>query len=807
MLEMLLKKGDRATIGSKAFGLHLCRLLEVSVPDFYVIPTDYYRDYISNGKTIENELISDIQDAFSKLGGIVVVRSSSVVEDLHNSSNAGQFKTVLNVKTELKLLAAIKKVWDSAEGHDMAVIIQKQLSPEISGVLFTRNPINGNDTRVIEYVHGLGDSLVSGKKNPFKLEIKNDLIQTNNAGNKHKSFEKLIELSNRLEIGFGYPLDIEWAKSDSEYYILQCRPITNLNPPDRIKGRTYSRVQAEQFFSGPVSPLFYSIFKKLYTTNYLQETISELKINLELDDDTLTRHKNYLYVDTKFYEYVLTHLPVKVNRERLFEVFPDDIRTELMLRNPIAKLKDVIKLLKFIAFNPKYWVSKLDIYFNDEVVPKLLSKLDTLKDFKQMNRLELLNSLQKLIDVSVLHIRTSKWGLGLYSIPLVEAMGHFLEKNKINKRNLSILISGLNVNKTFDASMELKELAEFIQVECCKATIRLFEIDHDDYPSYRRDLEKTLDGERIVDYFEVILKKFGHRRLSRDLLNPCWSEEPMIPFSILRRLVISTCGHTKITNTISNKISIKNRLSIEQEIRKKIPIRKRWIFGLLSKYMIRYIAFRELQRFYLDMILSKLRCLILEISSRMLKEGIINDSNDIFYLDFQDVNDYLLGVFLLNLAKKAEFNKISFEKNQITPGRYMRLGVDFDSISSSKCLAQVNHNGIREIMKGQPISNGCFSGKVQVIENVNDEVEIERNDIVITKCLDPGQTHIFLLAGALVIEVGGLLSHGTILAREFNLPTVGSIKNATKIFKNGQNITVNGTRGEIIIDQDLGVIK
>ena len=111
------------------------------------------------------------------------------------------------------------------------------------------------------------------------------LIQTNNAGNKNKSFEKLIELSNRLEIGFGYPLDIEWAKSDSEYYILQCRPITNLKPPDRIKGRTYSRVQAEQFFSGPVSPLFYSIFKKLYTTNYLQETISELKINLELDDD------------------------------------------------------------------------------------------------------------------------------------------------------------------------------------------------------------------------------------------------------------------------------------------------------------------------------------------------------------------------------------------------------------------------------------------------------------------------------------------------------------------------------------------
>ena len=133
--------------------------------------------------------------------------------------------------------------------------------------------------------------------------------------------------------------------------------------------------------------------------------------------------------------------------------------------------------------------------------------------------------------------------------------------------------------------------------------------------------------------------------------------------------------------------------------------------------------------------------------------------------------------------------------------------MDFDSISSSspswdwkkEQVGNFASKPTKKVIRGQPVSPGLFSGKVRVIDFIDKDVQIQHNDIVVTKCIDPGQTHIFLLAGALIFEVGGILSHGAILAREFNLPTVAQVKDATHIFKNQQYITVDGSKGEIIV--------
>jgi len=272
----------------------------------------------------------------------------------------------------------------------------------------------------------------------------------------------------------------------------------------------------------------------------------------------------------------------------------------------------------------------------------------------------------------------------------------------------------------------------------------------------------------------------------------------MIPFSILKRL---TCDHS-VRLDVSTDRTLKRRLALEQEIKHKLSVRKRWKFELLCKYMVRYIAFRELQRFYLDMILSKIRELMKTLSHRMVDEGVIENSDDIFFLELINVQEYLAGKHNNNLKKRSEFNKISFEDNEVTPGRYLRQGLDFDSIIRSKpgavCIRTANSSK-RRVIKGQAVSAGKRSGKVRVIDHVDSNASIEHNEIVVTKCIDPGQTHVFLLAGALVFEVGGILSHGAILAREFDLPTVASVQNATKIFKTGQVITVDGTAGLIMV--------
>ena len=171
-MRCIVKKGNRELIGSKGLGLYKCQLLDVKVPEFYVIPTKYCMQF--KGKKIGKPLANELKQVLKKLGGFVAVRSSSVVEDLETGSMAGQFKTVLNVDTYSGLLKAVRQVWASADGvaPNMAVIIQKQLKPDLAGVLFTRNPVNGKSETVIEYIPGLGDQLVSGKREPNRIVVK-----------------------------------------------------------------------------------------------------------------------------------------------------------------------------------------------------------------------------------------------------------------------------------------------------------------------------------------------------------------------------------------------------------------------------------------------------------------------------------------------------------------------------------------------------------------------------------------------------------------------------------------------------------
>ncbi len=168
---MIVSGGNRQLIGSKGFELYRCSLLGVNVPSFRILTTDCSVKY--SGSDLDEGLLNRLEDMLEEMGGKVAVRSSSVAEDGSDRSNAGIFKTVLNVDSPERMIKAIRDVWSSANGQDMAVIIQKQLDPEVSGVLFTRNPLNGNEWTVIEYVKGLCSSLVSGRVDPKRILVKN----------------------------------------------------------------------------------------------------------------------------------------------------------------------------------------------------------------------------------------------------------------------------------------------------------------------------------------------------------------------------------------------------------------------------------------------------------------------------------------------------------------------------------------------------------------------------------------------------------------------------------------------------------
>jgi pyruvate,water dikinase len=781
VIEVIVKSGDRRTIGNKAFDLYRCTLLNIKVPQFCVIPTEVCKNF--DRHSVSPQLESELKVIINELGGEVAVRSSSTTEDSSRSSNAGRFKTVLNVKTISELLGAVEAVRDSADGIDIGVIIQKQLKPEISGVLFTRNPVSGKKEIVIEYVKDLGDKLVSGKVNPKRI-----ILNKGKKANSGNGFERLVRTSIKLERNFGYPLDIEWAKCHGRFFILQARPITNLSPPDMNRCKTYSRVQAEQFYSGPVSPLFYSFFDYLHSEYYLQETIETLGWDLQLKS-ALIRHKSHLYIDTALAEYVYSNLPVGNGRSMLEDVFPEDIKKELKSKKSRVDPFIILKLLKVIITNTDLWIWNLDSHFKNEIVPDIISNLEELGSFegKDLDKLE--EAYEKIMDTAVLHIRVSKWGLALYLPPLMSAMKRFLEKNKLDETLLSELLTGLPTNKTMDASMELQNLAKLIRTN--KSAVDIINSDLEGYSSYKNKLLKDPANELIIEYFESIIKRYGHRRLSRDILTPSWKDEPEIPFYIIKKMICD--WQTKFIDRGSR--SILRRKQVEKQIMKKLNFMNRMKFRFLMKYFIQYVTFREYQRFYLDMIISKMRELVIEIGKRMNKDGILELPEDIFFIELDDLKKIFKGKLDHCLLNKSKFNRVTFENEYGTPGKFMRMGVDFDSIEIPKKNVFVKSGNI---IKGESVSPGRFSGKVRIIPSFDSKTTIEHDEIVVTKCIDPGQTHVFLLAGALVMEVGGILSHGAILAREFNIPTVASVQNATGLFKNGQKITVNGTKGEII---------
>jgi pyruvate,water dikinase len=310
------------------------------------------------------------------------------------------------------------------------------------------------------------------------------------------------------------------------------------------------------------------------------------------------------------------------------------------------------------------------------------------------------------------------------------------------------------------------------------------------FEEYRKKLIESPQGLQFVEGFESILYRYGHRRLARDLIEPSWSDEPMIPFNMLRNNIIH-CRQQK--QFLTRDMSIKKRQEILKEILKEIPVYKRHRFKSNSHYLIRYLAFRELQRFYLDMIFSRMRSLFIGIGELMVQECVIERKQDVFFLKIREIEEYLKGG-TTDLRYTAAFRRMTFREGPEKPGLYLRNKVDFNETSYSETY-QLDGN----VIKGEPVSTGTFKGKVKVIENIDSTSIILPGDILVTKSIDPGQTQVFTSAGGLILEVGGVLSHGAILAREFGIPTVAQVNRATRILFDGQEIVVDGTKGEIVL--------
>jgi phosphoenolpyruvate synthase/pyruvate phosphate dikinase len=788
---------------------------------------------------IPKEIEKPITLFLSRLGekDAYAVRSSATAEDLPTVSFAGQQDTYLNVIGVQAILQNISKCWASLftdraviyriqNGFDhrkvfLSVVIQKMVFPQAAGILFTADPVSSNRKVLsIDASFGLGEALVSGlvdadiykardgkivekKISTKRLAIyalkeggtQEQQLQPDQQQTQTLTDEQILQLEHTgrsIEAYFGRPQDIEWCLSDGKFYIVQSRPITTLYPlPDVTDGKNhvFMSLGHQQMMTDAWKPLglsFFPIWLK------------------KLSSDPVVDAGDRPFVD------VSPELSSPVSR-RIFVnsgLGSVDPLIQKALIN-VLKRKNYVKTLyhgkaSVLGLNGGSVVDMLSGLLQARIIErendaayiqKLIARHDALvQDLEQsiqgVSGDGLFEFILRDMDLAFKLIVLDNYGVGIVQVLALGWLAKNMQKWLGEKGVTDILSQALTNNVTTEMGLELLDVADVVRQS--PAVIRYFGHPHDE--TFFEDLAKLDSGPAVIDALQGYLKKYGVRCPGEiDITRTRWAEKPAL-------LIPMILGNIKNFEPGSHQRIIEQKRSeAEQKAQEligrleQLPGGKRKAEQTRKKISVfrNFIAFREypkyamMQRFYIY------KQALLKEAARLVQKGVIQAPEDIYYLSFDElrqvVNTDRLDYRIIT-RRKADFEV--FEK--LTPPRVMTS--DGEVIPAEYDASNLPQGALM----GVPASAGVVEGRARVVLSL-EEAAFEQGDILVTAFTDPSWTSIFVSIKGLVTEVGGMMTHGAVVAREYGLPAVVSVENATRRIKDGQRIRVNGSEGTVEI--------
>ncbi|UDW01312.1 phosphoenolpyruvate synthase [Bacillus cereus] len=751
------------------------------------------------------------------------VRSSATAEDLPYASFAGQQDTYLNIIGKENILQHIKKCWASLytdraviyrmqNGFDhnqvsICVVVQKMVFPEASGILFTADPITSNRKVLsIDASFGLGEALVSGLVSADNYKVKEDeivekVIATKKLaiyGRKEGGTERkkiapnqqkiqtlteqqilqLARIGRQIEAYFGCPQDIEWCLVDDTIYIVQSRPITTLYPIPEVndgKNHVYISVGHQQMMTDAMKPLGLSFF--LLTTS-----APMCKAGGRLFVDATQRlaspaSRDYL-INTlgKSDPLIRDALTTVIERENFIELLSDD-----------EKEKDLSKKVPPASSQPQpendpEIVTNL-IKNSESSIEELKRNMQTksgvdvldfiLEDIQQLKKV-LFNS--QSIAIIMAGMNASSW--------INEKMEQWLgEKNAAD-----VLSQSVQHNITSEMGLALLDVADVIRPY--PEVIAYLQHVEDD--SFLDELIQFKGGEKVRDAIDAFLNKYGMRCSGEiDITKTRWSEQPatIIPM-ILNHIRDFEYGASKrkfeegLQEALKKEKELLERLQHLPDGEQKVEETKRMIRNIRN-----FIGYREYPKYGMIHRYFIYKQALLKEAEKLVQNNVLDEIEDIYYLTFEELHEVVR-------TNKLDYKIIHKQKNayklyeKLTPPRVITS--DGEIITGK----YKRENLPAEAIVGLPVSSGVVEGRARVILNMED-TNLEDGDILVTAFTDPGWTPLFVSIKGLVTEVGGLMTHGAVIAREYGLPAVVGVENATKLIKDGQRIRVHGTEGYI----------
>jgi pyruvate, water dikinase len=745
---------DAAIVGEKAATLSQIKRWGYPVPKGWVLaPID------------DPELLTEFLQP-SELSPLVV-RSSAIGEDSEHSSAAGQYETVLNVTSPEALQQAIAQVQASYNHPSavqyrrdrglndtaMAVLIQQQVQSVYSGVAFSRDPITQQgDAIIIEALPGNATQVVSGKFTPeqyraFVLETENSSsVQLEGQGRVPQALIKQVAyLAYRLEKRYhGTPQDIEWSYDGQTLWVLQSRPITTLLP-------IWTRKIAAEVIPGVIHPLTWSINRPL-TCGVWGELFS-----LVLGDRALGLD----FTETATLHYSRAYF----NASLLGDIF---IRMGLPPES-----------LEFLTRGAK--LSKPSLQSTWENLPglgKLLKRELTLeKDFKQDYQKRFIPGLSQLAQEDIDNLEPSKllaridFILDLvrqgtyYSIlaPLSAALRQAIFRVKDGEIDHSVTPEVAALRSLSAIATDAKQvLLEFEPQQ-------VFE-----------QLKQTPEGEKILQEFDELLQDYGYlSEVGTDISVPTWRENPQMIKQMFVQLMQGNEPQSGAKDAINSIFAGKRKRSFVQ---RRVDIK-----GRVTEVYSRLLA--------------ELRWSFVALEKIWLKSGLLKKTGDIFFLNFDELRRLVGGDdfrLIEELDKLVESRRSQF----VQDSEFIQIPLLVYGNTPPHPLAPSALYS-DQILQGIGASHGQAEGRVKVLRNLQDVPEIDRDTILVVPYTDSGWAPFLSRAGGLIAEVGGRLSHGAIVAREYGIPAVMDVRGATWLLQDGQRVRIDGSRGIVELSNDL----
>ena len=749
---------DARKVGQKAATLSQLKRSGYAVPTGWVLPPGDDAEPL-----IKYLPISELEP--------LVVRSSAVGEDSEEASAAGQYQSILNVTTRPALQEAIIQVLASynnpaavqyrrdlnLEDTSMAVLIQKQIRGVFSGVAFSRDPISQQgDAVVIEGLPGDATRVVSGRVTPeqYRVFLPKEARGTGQeAREEEPNLSPLIEgtgdlppalveqvalLARQLEdLSHGIPQDIEWSYDGQQLWLLQARPITTLQP-------IWTRKIAAEVIPGLIRPLTWSINRPLTCgvwgeifTIVLGDRARGLDFN-----ETATLHYSHAYFNATLLGQIFRRMGLPpeslefLTRGAKFSKPP--------IRSTLRNLPGLLRLLG------REWSldRDFDLDYQEKFAPTLTQL--TAQPASELSPPELLERVDLILEV----LKRATY----YSI--------------LAPLSTSFRQAVLRVDDTELDNSQMPEVASLRSLarlaEDAHHLLPLEQLAYESGAALFATLAEIPDGQSILEQFDQFLDRYGYlSEVATDIAVPTWKENPRP----VRQL---------FTQFLSYKPPVSGQ-----------PPPQDWKAQLVQARLNLKGRVTEVY----SQLLAQLRWSFVALETTWLQSGLLSAAGDIFFLEFSEIRRLVAGddqALKEHLPKLLQQRRSRLEQNSQSA---TIPSLVYGNAPPLPLAIHASSHASQQLLQGIGASSGQVEGLVRVLRNLQSVPDIDRQTILVVPYTDSGWAPLLARAGGLIAEVGGRLSHGAIVAREYGIPAVMDIHNATQLLRDGQRVRIDGQRG------------